>query len=175
MPNYIRIHDSGGMYFFTLATYNRLPIFSTPTARDLLRSAWMEVQTRHPFTMVAVCLLPDHLHCIWSLPEEDDNYSMRWKEIKRRFTSGYLLKIGPGEPRSESRNKRKEAAIWQRRFWEHTIRDEIDLARHIEYIHNNPVKHGFVDDPANWPWSSYHQYAKMSNKRINFLDVEFGE
>ena len=175
MPNYHRVRISGGMVFFTLITFNRMPIFSSPVARELLRSAWMEVQDRHPFSMVAICLLPDHLHCIWSLPEGDANYSMRWKEIKRRFTSNYLLKIGPGGTRSASRIKRREVAIWQRRFWEHNIRDEVDLIKHIEYILNNPVKHGLAADPADWPWSSYHQYALTSFKMGNYLDVEFGE
>ena len=107
-----------------------------------------------------MCLLPDHLHCIWTLPESDSNYSVRWKEIKRVFTRGYPAQIGSGEARNPSREKRGEAAIWQRRFWEHTIRDEVDLARHIDYVHFNPVKHGLVEDTADWPWSSFHRFAR---------------
>jgi putative transposase len=91
-----------------------------------------------------VCLLPDHIHCIWTLPDRDINYSVRWKEIKRLFTKSYLEQIGPGDIRSESRVRRGEAAIWQRRFWEHTIRDQTDLNHHLDYIHYNPVKHGLV-------------------------------
>jgi putative transposase len=86
---------------------------------------------------------------------------MRWREIKRVFTRGYLQQVGAGEKRNESRIKRKEAAIWQRRFWEHTIRDEEDYSRHIDYIHYNPVKHGLVQSVSDWPWSSFHRYVKM--------------
>jgi putative transposase len=101
------------------------------------------------------------LHCIWTLPGEDANYSLRWREIKRLFTQGYLNRIGPGERRNESRLKRGEAAIWQRRFWEHTIRDEADLRRHRDYIHFNPVKHGLVRRVCDWRWSSFHRYVKL--------------
>jgi putative transposase len=133
MTGYRRSLLKGGSYFFTVVTYDRLPILTSNKARAILHSAWIDVRKRFPFTTVAVCLLPDHLHCIWSLPENDADYSVRWKEIKRLFTKEYLLKIGPGEIRSESRMKKGEAAIWQRRFWEHTIRDEDDLNRHIDY------------------------------------------
>ena len=117
---------------------------------------------RHPFSTDAICLLPDHIHCVWTLPEADQNYSTRWKEIKRRFTNGYLDEIGPVEIRNQSREKRGEASIWQRRFWEHTIRDQEDLDRHINYIHYNPVKHGLVQRVRDWQWSSFgtsQQYA----------------
>ncbi len=114
-----------------------------------------------PFETVAISLLPEHLHCVWTLPEYDQNYSIRWKEIKRLFTKGYLEEIGPGEDRNASRQKRGEAAIWQRRFWEHTIRDQEDFNRQIEYIHYNPVKHGLVTRVVDWPWSSFHRFAKM--------------
>ncbi len=114
-----------------------------------------------PFKTVAVCLLPEHLHCAWTQPENDQNFSLRWKEIKRLFTKGYLENIGPGESRNASRQKRGEAAIWQRRFWEHVIRDQNDLDRHIEYIHYNPVKHGLVERVVDWPWSSFHRFVKM--------------
>jgi putative transposase len=133
MTGYRRSLLKGGSYFFTVVTYDRLPILTSNKARAILHSAWIDVRKRFPFTTVAVCLLPDHLHCIWSLPENDADYSVRWKEIKRLFTKEYLQKIGPGEIRSESRMKKGEAAIWQRRFWEHTIRDEDDLNRHIDY------------------------------------------
>jgi len=161
MPQYQRSLIEGGIYFFTVVTYDRAPILTGNEARLLLHSAWMQVSERRPFTTVAVCLLPDHLHCIWSLPEGDPDYSRRWSEIKRIFTKGYLNQIGPGAERNESRLKRREAAIWQRRFWEHTIRDEQDLNRHLDYIHYNPVKHGLVKRVSKWPWSSFHRYVKM--------------
>lgn len=161
MPEYRRARIEGGTYFFTVVTYNRLPILTTVEARKLLRSAWVDVRERFPFTIDAVCLLPDHLHCIWVLPEGDANFSVRWKEIKRLFTRGYLDQVGTGEIRSASRLRRGEAAIWQRRFWEHTIRDEEDLNRHRDYIHYNPVKHGLVQRVAAWQWSSFHHYVRM--------------
>jgi putative transposase len=161
MPDYRRSWIPGGTFFFTVVTFRRLPILTTPDGRGLLRSAWQDVRGRFPFTTVAVCLLPDHLHCIWTLPEGEVNFSVRWKEIKRQFTKGYLECVGPGEQRNESRLKRGEASIWQRRFWEHTIRDEADFNRHLDYIHYNPVKHGLVKRVCDWPWSSFHRYVRM--------------
>lgn len=163
MPEYRRCYIEGGTYFFTVVTYKRLPILTTDAARALLRYAWLDVRKRFPFNTIAVCLLPEHLHCIWSLPEGEANYSKRWKEIKRLFTKGYLAQVGPGETRNESRTKRGEAAIWQRRFWEHTIHDGEDLNCHIDYIHYNPVKHGLVERVVDWPWSSFHRYVKMGD------------
>jgi putative transposase len=144
MPEYRRSYIEGGTYFFTVVTYNHWPILTSTEARKLLRSAWIDVCGRFPFATDAVCLLPDHIHCIWTLPDRDINYSVRWKEIKRLFTKSYLEQIGPGDIRSESRVRRGEAAIWQRRFLEHTIRDQTDLNHHLDYIHYNPVKHGLV-------------------------------
>jgi putative transposase len=151
MPEYRRSFIEGGTFFFTVVTYNRLPILTSTQARQVLRTAWENVRERYPFAIDAVCLLP----------EADANYSKRWGEIKRLFTKGYLDQIGPGEIRNESRRRRGEAAIWQRRFWEHTIRDEADLNRHRDYIHYNPVKHGLVESVVEWPWSSFHRYVKM--------------
>ena len=111
--------------------YHRLPILTTDeSTRSILHAAWLDVRGRFPFKTVAVCLLPEHLHCIWSLPERDAAYPVRWKEIKRLFTKAYLDRVGPGEERNASRLKQGEAAIWQRRYWEHIIRDEDDLRRH---------------------------------------------
>lgn len=161
MPQYRRSLIEGGTFFFTVVTFNRAPILTGEEARNLLHAAWLDVTGRFPFRTVAVCLLPDHLHCIWSLPDGDRDFSLRWKEIKRLFTKGYLQQVGPGEERNESRLKKGEAAIWQRRFWEHTIRDEQDLNRHLDYIHFNPVKHGLVKSVAEWPWSSIHRFVTM--------------
>jgi putative transposase len=130
----------------------------------------VDVRERFPFGIDAVCLLPEHIHCIWTLPEGDANYSLRWKEIKRLFTKGYLEQIGSGEFRNESRLSRGEAAVWQRRFWEHTIQDEGDLNRHRDYIHYNPVKHGLVHSVVEWPWSSFHKYV-----RLGYYDTGWGE
>ena len=161
MPEYRRSWVEGGTFFFTVVTYHRQPILTTIEGRKLLRSAWENVRERFPFTIDAVCLLPDHIHCIWVLPDGDANYSIRWKEIKRLFTRSYLDQVGPGEIRNASRLSRGEAAIWQRRFWEHTIRDEEDLNRHRDTIHYNPVKHGLVKRVSAWRWSSFHRYVRI--------------
>jgi len=116
MSQYRRYYEEGGTYFFTVVTYRRLPFLTDPHSRKLLHMAWQETQKRRPFETIAVCLLPDHLHCLWKLPEGDADYSTRWKEIKRAFTKSYLLHIGPGEERNLSRQKQGEAAIWQRGF-----------------------------------------------------------
>jgi len=170
MPEYRRARIEGGTYFFTLVTYARLPILTRPECRELLRESWKAVCDRHPFKTVAVCLLPDHLHCLWKLPEGDCDYSLRWKEIKRLFTKGYLERVGPGRERNASRVRQGEAAIWQRRFWEHVIRDEEDFARHLDYIHFNPVKHGFVERAADWPWSSFHRYVRQGWYEVGWGD-----
>lgn len=174
MPEYRRSKVEGGTYFFTVVMYHRLPIFANETARDILHDAWNNTQKRFPFETWAVCLLPDHLHCIWKLPECDDNYSLRWKEIKRLFTKGYLNKIGYGEERNQSRQKRGEAAIWQRRFWEHTIETEEDLEIHLDYIHFNPVKHGYVKHAADWSFSSFQRYVKEGIYAIDWNGGEEG-
>ena len=161
MPEYRRPKFAGGTFFFTVVTFNRLPILIDETARAILHSAWMEIGGRFPFQTEAVVLLPNHIHCIWTLPDGDANFSMRWNGIKRLFTKGYLEQIGPGETRNASRKKRREAAVWQRRFWEHMLRDEADLNRHLDYIHYSPVKHGLAHRPADWPYSSFHRYVQM--------------
>jgi putative transposase len=169
MPEYRRAQIYGGCYFFTLVTFDRAPILTLESSRQILRDAWSDTQHRFPFTTEAVCLLPEHLHCIWRLPETETNFSVRWKEIKRLFTRAYLQQVGSGEERNDSRIKQGEAAIWQRRFWEHTIRDEEDFNRHLDYIHYNPVKHGLVKNVADWPWSSFHRYV-----RLGFYDPDWG-
>ena len=160
MPEYRRSLVEGGAYFFTVVTYHRQPILANETARNILHQAWKTVNDRLPFETIAVCLLPEHIHCIWRLPEGDANYAVRWKEIKTRFTRRYLKEVGPGSERNASRQKRGEAAIWQRRFWEHTIESEDDLEAHLDYIHYNPVKHGLVDRAFDWPYSSFGRYVK---------------
>jgi len=170
MPEYRRTKIAGGTFFFTVVTFNRKPFLISDTARNLLHSAWVATQQRFPFITEAICLLPDHLHCIWRLPEDEIDYSVRWKEIKRRFTKRYLEQIGPGEPPNESRLKRHEAAVWQRRFWEHTIRDQADLNAHLDYIHFNPVKHGLVERVSDWSWSSFHRYMQSG-----YYPMDWGE
>ena len=161
MPNYRRLKICGSTYFFTVVTYQRQAFLTANACRSYLRSAWLDVGKRFPFSTIAVCLLPDHLHCVWSLPENDADYSVRWREIKRLFTKEFVLHKGQTSERNESRLKRNEATIWQRRFWEHLIRDDDDLHHHLDYIHFNPVKHGVVKTVADWPWSSFHRYVRL--------------
>jgi putative transposase len=110
---------------------------------------------RHPFTIGDIVVLPDHLRAIWSLPDEDINYSVRWQLLKSLFTRK-LRKSGV----RLARNPKGEYNVWQKRFWEHAIRNEQDLHRHIDYIHYNPVKHGWVDHVKDWPYSSFHRYVE---------------
>ena len=153
MPEYRRVFLKGGIFFITIVTYNRIPLFLNSKARRFLHKAWVDVAGRFPFTTDAICLLPDHIHVLMRLPDGDEDYPMRIREIKRLFTKDYLGDIGPGAPRNESRQKKNEAAIWQRRYWEHVIRDENDLRHHMDYIHYNPVKHGLVHSVVEWQWS----------------------
>ena len=151
MPNYRRCYVPGGMVFFTVVTYRRRPILTLPPARRCLRAALEAVRAHRPFDIPALVLLPDHLHAIGALPRGDDAYSVRWRRIKERFTERYLDGGGPEAPRSGSRRRRGERGVWRRRFWEHSIDDETDLERHVDYIHYNPVKHGLVACPRTGP------------------------
>ena len=109
---------------------------------------------RHPFTIDAIVVLPEHLHALWTLPEDDNDYATRWMLIKTAFSR----QIPKGEYRTASRKKKGERGIWQRRYWEHLIRDERDYKHHVEYIHYNPVKHGYVNCPSDWEYSSIHRF-----------------
>jgi putative transposase len=145
MPRYIRAKQAGGTFFFTVVTYRRRQIFSALENLQHLRRAIMEVQSAHPFTIDAWVLLPEHLHCLWTLPEGDTDFSKRWGLIKTKFSSHLST---PGSP------------VWQNRFWEHLIRHDQDFQRHLDYIHYNPVKHGLVANPGAWPASTFHRYVK---------------
>lgn len=155
---YRRARIKGGTFFFTVVTHNRRKILCEPENVDLLRSAFRLVMDKHPYQIDAFVLLPDHLHCIWTLPENDSDYSTRWRLIKSAFSRKCSLESL--ERISPSRQIKKEKAVWQRRFWEHTIRDENDFNRHVEYIHYNPVKHNLVNIPSQWPYSSFHKYVR---------------
>ena len=170
MPKYRRAQVPGGTFFITIVTFERSPIFTNPQARAFLHIAWEDVTTQFPFTTGAICLLPDHMHALITLPEDVTNFSIRIREIKRLFTKAYLAEIGFTRGRNQSRIDKGEATIWQRRFYEHTIRDERDLNAHIDYIHYNPVKHGLVDQVSQWQWSSFHRYVKNG-----FYSPDWGE
>jgi putative transposase len=160
MSNYRRATFCGGYYFFTVVSYKRRKILDGELARKHLRRAFEKVRSKRYFETIAICLLLEHLHCIWKLPEGDGDFSTRWSLIKRDFTMNYLREGGNDFTQSKSRLKRRHRGVWQKRFWEHQVRDERDLQNHIDYIHYNPVKHGLVKDISEWPWSTYHKYIK---------------
>jgi putative transposase len=149
---YRRSHQPGGRYFFTLVTHQRQPLLSIPENIDRLRTAFKREMEKQPFTIDAIVILPDHLHTLWTLPEGDAEYSTRWNRIKRYFSVGCT---GAQAKQSISRHKKREKPVWQRRFWEHTIRDENDWRGHMDYIHYNPVKHGHARTAGEWPYSSF--------------------
>ncbi len=169
MPNYKRPFERGGMFFFTLVTHRRRHLFSTAMARRCLHKAIIEEQKIHPFDLTAIVLLPDHLHCIWQLSENDDEFSKKWGRIKSRFSKMWMALGGKEAQISRSRNQRHERGIWQKRFWEHRIRDEEDLMRHVNYIHFNPVKHGFVRCPHEWSYSSFEKWIKQGYYKRDWL------
>lgn len=145
MSNYHRAFLPGGIYFFTVVTLNRTPIFTNEDRVEILRQAIRKIMAARPFEIDAMVILPEHLHCIWRMPEDDADYSSRWREIKKAASRQI----------STFTNTRNERNVWQRRFWEHAIRDEEDWRRHVDYIHYNPVKHGLASRPGEWRWSSF--------------------
>ncbi|MCX5646032.1 MAG: transposase [Phycisphaerae bacterium] len=183
MPNYIRARLEGAHYFFTVVTYNRRKLFCSEWARQCLREAIRQTQARYPYESIAFCLMPEHLHCIWKLPDDDADFSIRWSPIKGLFTQQYRRGTRHPESVPASRKRKGEACIWQRRFWEHRIRDQHDLQKHVDYIHYNPVKHGLVKHMEDWPWSTYHQYVKEGfygrvvnlDETANIDPADFGE
>lgn len=166
----------GGSYFFTVNLAQRHDNDLLVREVRTLRAAIRSVRMAHPFEIIAAVILPEHLHMIWSLPEADAGFPKRWNQIKGRFSRG----LPAGEQRGESRVTKRERGIWQRRYWEHAIRDEEDLRRHVEYIHYNPVKHGHAVSPAAWPHSSFHRYVRQgiypvdwgASEEIRVLDLE---
>jgi putative transposase len=150
VPRYRRNRVEGGSYFFTVNLRDRcsdLPIAEI----DALRSAVRAARSRHPFHIDAWVVPPDHMHCLWTLPTDDFDFPVRWRTIKALFSRS----VPPAADRRASLVRKREAGIWQRRYWEHTIRDDRDYAAHMDDIHFSPVKHGFAARPADWPHSSY--------------------
>ena len=155
MPNYRRFRVPGGTYFFTVNLLERKGDLLVRHI-DELREAVRLTKHKRPFQIDAWVVLPDHMHTVWTLPPGDDDYSNRWKAIKIRF----VQKLPRTERRSKVRIVKGERAIWQRRFWEYTIRDDDDYRHHIDYVHWNPLKHGLVQQAIDWPYSSLHRYVK---------------
>jgi putative transposase len=165
----------GGTYFFTLALQNRKTKYLIDHI-DSLRIAMKKTRQKMPYTTIAIVILPEHLHAIWELPENDKNYPTRLRLMKSYFTQS-LIKNDV----ALKNNNRGRYNIWQERYWEHTIRDEDDLEAHVNYIHYNPVKHGLVQRTADWPYSSFHSYVKKKilsphwGENVPFPQINFGE
>jgi len=155
---YRRAIVPGGTFFFTLVTDRRRPILASDEAVNVLRNAFRSVRQSRPFEIDAIVVMPDHLHCIWTLPPDDADFSTRWRLIKTWFSKHCpnTLRRTP----DAARLKKREQALWQHRYWEHQIRDETDFSRHVDYIHYNPVKHGLAQSPLDWPYSSFGRYVK---------------
>ena len=155
---YRRAKTPGATYFFTLVTHQRLPILCQTENINLLRNAFRYVIKQHPFKIDAIVILPDHLHTIWTLREEDADFSTRWRLIKSYFSR--KCDASSQGKMTASRHHKGEKAVWQRRFWEHQIRGDLDFVNHVEYIHYNPVHHGLVRSPKDWQFSSFHRYVE---------------
>jgi putative transposase len=151
---YRRAKLEGNIFFFTVVLAERRGDLLVDEI-DRLRRAYRTVKQRRPFETIAICVLPDHVHAVWALPEGDSDFSTRWNLIKSGFSRGL-----DSRPRSASKVVKREKGIWQRRYWEHAIRDDADLERHVDYVHFNPVKHGHVARVAYWPHSSFHRYVE---------------
>ncbi len=159
MPEYRRVKD-GRTFFFTVVTFNRQRFLCFKESRIALRRVIEEVRLLQPFKINAWVLMPDHIHCIWSLPENDVDYSKRWGLIKSKYTKIVGNRLVKNVQSTGSRKKKRESTVWQRRFWEHKIRNEKDYENHCNYIHYNPVKHGLVCSPKDWVFSTFHRYVK---------------
>jgi putative transposase len=147
---YRRAFVPGRSFFFTLVTAGRRPVLQSEQAIETLRKAFRRVASKRPFSIDAIVILPDHLHCIWTLPPGDSDFSTRWRLVKTWFAKHH----------DENRRQGSGCEAWQNRFWEHSLRDETDVIRHVEYIHYNPVKHGYVAAPDHWPYSSFHRFVR---------------
>ena len=158
MRQYIRAAVPGATYFFTVNLHDRRTRWLVDHI-DLLRDCVARTKAQHPFRIDAMVVLPEHLHAMWTLPDGDADFSKRWMLIKRRFTrellSRRLLDYSASRQRGDA-----ERSLWQRRYWEHQVRDMVDFNQHVDYIHFNPVKHGHVARAADWPHSSFHRFVR---------------
>ena len=176
MVQYRRNRVMGGSYFFTVTLRDRKSTVLIDHL-EFLREAVRKTREARPFTIEAWVVLPEHMHALWTLPPDDADYSSRWRSIKSHFTHQLAKQI------PINRNTKGEYALWQRRFWEHTLRDDVDFSRHIDYIHYNPVKHGHVKQVKDWPYSSFHRFVAKTVYPLNwgcanndtFDQYQFGE
>ena len=155
---YRRAFVPGGSYFFTVVTERRRTLLASAEAVEVLRMAIQAVRSTRPFEVDAMVVLPDQLHCLWTLPPDDADFATRWRLVKTWFTKH----CDPGlrAVPNRARVAKREQAVWQHRYWEHLLRDEADFVRHVEYIHYNPVKHGHAQAPMDWPYSSFRRYVE---------------
>jgi putative transposase len=154
---YRRAFTPGATLFFTVVTHNRRPLLQSEDAVETLRAAFRAVRATRPFAIDAMVVLPDHVHSLWTLPTDDADFATRWRLIKTWFTKH--SPVDQRGPQDTARAAKQGQAVWQHRYWEHRIRDEDDYARHVDYIHYNPVKHGWAKSPAEWPYSSFRRYV----------------
>jgi putative transposase len=166
MVNYRRNRIPGGTYFFTVNLLDRESDLLVQKI-DILCDVVRKVRHDRPFHIDAWVVLPDHLHCVWTLPPGDADYASRWQNIKKMFSR----QIPATEPLSETQARLNERSIWQRRYWEHTIRDERDYAAHVDYCHINPLKHGLVAAVRDWPFSTFHRYVRESVYTADWAEV----
>jgi putative transposase len=164
MPDYRRNHVPGGTFFFTVNLLDRRSRLLVERI-DALRETVRAVRARRAFHIDAWVVLPDHMHCIWTLPEGDVDYPSRWKAIKIHFAKS----LPKTERLSPVRAAKGERGIWQRRYWEHTIRDEADYSRHVDYVHYNPVKHGHAARVCDWPYSSFHRLVAAGMYPVDWV------
>jgi len=176
MVQYRRNRVPGGTFFFTVTLRNRRATTLVDNIGALHEALRRTLQQR-PFLIDAMVVLPDHIHAVWTLPSGDADYAGRWRLLKSCFTQS-LARAGNGQ----SRNSRGEYDLWQRRYWEHTIRDESDFVRHVDYIHFNPVKHDLVERAGDWPYSSFHRFVRRglcspdwAGSEVKSDDGRFGE
>ncbi|MCA9216067.1 MAG: transposase [Planctomycetales bacterium] len=168
MSEFRRFFVPGGTYFFTLVTYDRKPILTTEDGRFYLRVAIEHVRQKRPFEIFATALLPDHWHLVMRLPQDDFAYSTRIRRIKDEFTTRWRKTHLPEAPVTSAQYYRDERGVWQPRFWEHTVRDEDDLERCVDYIHWNPRKHELVSRVRDWKWSSFHRFVASGHYPIDW-------
>jgi putative transposase len=156
---YRRILEARATYFFTLVTHRREPLLADSANIARWQSAVAKVRRSRPFVVEAEVVLPDHLHLLWTLPDGDGDYAARIRLVKTAFTKS--LGMSDDAPaRSTSRARKGERAIWQRRYWEHLVRDERDFQAHLDYVHLNPVRHGLVARPGDWPHSTFGMWVE---------------
>lgn len=158
MSRYRRTNTPGATYFFTVVTYRRRAFLCDEDVRTALREAILKVSGQYLFQIDAWVLLPDHLHAIWTLPPGDARFALRWQQIKRHVTLCCGERLQKAEWMNDSKIKHRESTLWQRRYWEHQIRDDVDYQHHMDYLHYNPVKHGLVERVRDWPYSSFHRH-----------------